>query len=159
MLRVSSKAIIFTEPQDFIPTPFTRRILQKTKHLFKRTFGIKILHHDTGNYEPIGNYVYGISVREFEKAALGLNLPCMAYKHFTDIYVVGVEKELQSRSAPLYKKIKLQLMLSQLKKWIMLDGHNQIQMIVFKQIPDKELENQLKKDGFTIVHFSANPYL
>ena len=71
MLRVSKDAVIFTEPNDYFPPPFTRRILQKIKHFLKRIMGKQVAHHDTGNFETIGNYIYNISVRDFEKIAQG----------------------------------------------------------------------------------------
>lgn len=159
MLRVSQKAVIFTEPHDFVPTPFMRSLLQKIKHLLKKITGRGIVHHDTGNYEDIGNYVYSISVREFEKIALGLNLPAIAFKRFSDVYIAGVEHELQSESAPLYKKIRSELLFTKLKAQLGLGGPNTIQMIVFKQRPDQAVEKSLKQDGYTVVHFSPNPYI
>jgi len=159
MLRVSQKAVIFTEPHDFIPTPFTRSMLQKAKHVLKKMTGRRIAHHDTGNYEDIGNYVYSISVREFEKIALGLNLPGIAYKRFSDIYLPGVENELQSESAPLYKKIRTRLAFAKWKTRLGLGEPNNIQMIIFKQRPDQKVEAMLNKDGYTVVHFSPNPYI
>ena len=34
MLRVSKQAIIYTEPHDYAPAPFIRKVLQKIKHIF-----------------------------------------------------------------------------------------------------------------------------
>jgi len=159
MLRVSKKAIIFTEPHDFSPPPFTRALLQKTKHRVRKLLGKSIPHHDTGNYEEIGNYIYSISVREFEKVALGLGLPCIAYKRFDDIYLNGVEAEIFSPDAPLYKKIKSILKIKKLSHSLGLTLPNSIQMVVFKTEPAEDLIVALKKDGFKIVPFSSNPYL
>ena len=67
MIRVSKEAVIFNEPGDFLPSPIPRRIMQIIKNSIKALLRINISHHDTGNYEEIGNYVYSISEREFEK--------------------------------------------------------------------------------------------
>jgi ubiquinone/menaquinone biosynthesis C-methylase UbiE len=159
MLRVSKQAIIFTEPRDFIPVPMARRILQKIKHVLKNILGKKIDHHDTGNYETIGNYVYTISVREFEKIALGLGLPCIAYKDFHDIYFKGVENEMFSKNAPLYKKINRSIISNQIETSCGLTNPNTIQAIIFKTNPTSNIINSLKKDGYTFVNFSPNPYI
>lgn len=158
MLRVSQHAVIFTEPHDFVPAPITRRLLQKSKHALKKIFNKKIPHHDTGNYEEIGNYIYTISVREFEKIALGLGLPCIAFKKFHDHYEIGVENETLANKAPLYKKIKQKIFSQKLKTFLKIDNSNNIQMIVFKTTPDNEITTALEKDGYTITHFSKNPY-
>lgn len=42
MIRCSSKAIIFSEPNDWIPSPIPRRILQKAKNGIKGLLGKKI---------------------------------------------------------------------------------------------------------------------
>ncbi|MEO6303173.1 MAG: class I SAM-dependent methyltransferase [Bacteroidia bacterium] len=124
MLRVSKKAIMFTEPNDFIPTPFTRRLLQKIKHSIKKITSGKIEHSDTGHYEPIGNYVYGINLRNFEKIALGIGLPCLAYKRFHDVFIPGMENESLSDTAPLFKKLKQGLLIDKLKTWVHLSNTN-----------------------------------
>jgi len=159
MLRISSKAIIYTEPHDFVPTLFTRTLLQKIKHGIKKITGAPVPHHDTGNFESAGNYVYSISVREFEKIALGIGLPCMAFKRFDDIYLQGVEKEVFSERAPLYKKIKSKLISGRIKTLLGVGYPNTVQMILFKKIPDTHIEKELKLDGYTIIHFPKNPYL
>lgn len=159
MLRVARRAIILTEPNDFVPPPLTRAVLQRTKHFLKRLTGKKISHHDAGNYEPIGNYIYSISVRDFEKMALGLNLPAIAYKRFYDIYFDGVENEPFSSKAPLYRKIKSRIAVGKIKTWLGINYPNNIQMIVFKSLPSNEILKSLKADGYTFVELASNPYV
>ncbi len=159
MLRVSKRAIVFTEPHDFSPSPVLRTVLQKIKHGLKTISGKTNTHHDTGNYEPIGNYIYTISVREFEKMAQGLGLPCIAYKRFNDIYFSGVEKEIFSEQATLYKKIKRAMAIKKTIEFLGLAFPNTIQMVVFKTMPENKVLDAFKRDGYTIVRFSPNPYL
>jgi len=106
MLRVSKEAILLVEPNDFLPPPIPRRLLQLLKNNIKKILGLSIHHADTGNYEPIGNYIFCISIRDIQKIALGLHLPMVAYKKFHDVYIEGVEYEKLDGNAPLYKKIK-----------------------------------------------------
>ncbi|MES2679852.1 MAG: class I SAM-dependent methyltransferase [Bacteroidota bacterium] len=159
MLRVSKRAIIFTEPHDFAPAPFTRAMLQKIKHGLKKIMGKKVEHHDTGNYETVGNYVYGISVRDFEKIALGINLPCIAYKRFNDVYIPGMETELFTENASLYTRAKHMIWFGKLSTFFGLSYPNTIQMIIFKTKPDEFIAGALKKDGYKVINFSPNPYL
>jgi ubiquinone/menaquinone biosynthesis C-methylase UbiE len=159
MLRVSKQAIIFTEPHDYTPAPFIRTILQKVKHTLKKISGKKIEHHDTGNYETIGNYIYTISVREMEKIAQGIGLPCIAYKLFHDEYLVGVENEMFSENAPLYKKIKSAITRNRLKTALRITNPNTVQMIIFKTKPKDTITTSLEQDGYTVVTFPGNPYI
>lgn len=159
MLRVSKQAVMFTEPHDFTPLPVTRNVLQKTKHTIKKLVGKNNPHHDTDNYESIGNYVYSISVREFEKIALGLGLPAIAYKKFDDVYLAGVEKELFSENAALYKKIKATIASRKVENFFGVSSPNTVQMIIFKTLPTNEITQSLSEQGFTIVNFSPNPYI
>lgn len=159
MLRVSKKAIIFSEPHDFYPPPLLRQILQKTKNVIKKVLGIKIQHRDTGNYEPVGNYIYGISIRDFEKIALGIGLPAIAYKLYHDPYIEGVENEIVTSNAPLLKKLKKEIFIVKLKSSISLSRPNNIQIIIFKEIPNSLLMKELQFNKFNILFFSPNPYL
>jgi ubiquinone/menaquinone biosynthesis C-methylase UbiE len=158
MLRVSKKAVMFSEPHEFYPAPFTRNILQALKHGVKRCFGKTIPHHDSGNYETIGNYVYAISVREFEKIALGLGLPAIAYKKIQDIYITGVENELVEGNGPFMKKIRKGLRMSRIKEILKIADPNTIQMILFKTAPEKTIIEALKHEGYTFILLPQNPY-
>jgi ubiquinone/menaquinone biosynthesis C-methylase UbiE len=159
MLRVSKQAIIFTEPHDYAPAPFTRMVLQKIKHTLKKIIGQTIPHHDTGNYETIGNYIYTISIREIEKISQGIGLPCIAYKLFHDEYISGVENEMHSENAPLYKKIKSAIRLNKIKTALRITNPNTIQIIIFKTKPINIIALSLEKEGYTLVTFPGNPYI
>lgn len=158
MLRVSAKAVMFTEPHEFYPAPFTRNILQSVKHGLKRLLGKTNVHHDSGNYETIGNYVYAVSVREFEKMALGLGLPAIAYKKIQDIYIAGVENELSESNGPLMQKIRQGLRKSRIKAFLKLADPNTIQMILFKALPENAIIEDLERDDYTFVVLPQNPY-
>jgi ubiquinone/menaquinone biosynthesis C-methylase UbiE len=158
MLRVSKKAIILMEPSDWIPSPIPRRILQLVKNRLKSIFNIPIPHPDTGNYESIGNYVFSISKREIQKIALGMHLSYIAYKNFDDVYLKGVEQEKTGNNAPLLKKIKKKILFQKLLFQLGLSTHNHIVAIIFKELPQNQLLNDLKGIGFTIEKLPKNPY-
>ncbi|MBC7865400.1 MAG: class I SAM-dependent methyltransferase, partial [Bacteroidia bacterium] len=83
MLRVSKKAVMFVEPNDWLPLPWTARTLQGVKNSLKKLFGLTVPHHDEGNFETVGNYIFTVSKREFQKIASGMGLPTVAFKEFT----------------------------------------------------------------------------
>ncbi len=159
MIRVSKKAILLTEPADWIPLPVPFKILQNIKHFLKKLIKKQIAHHDTGNYEEVGNYIFTISEREIEKIALGLNLPAYAFKRFHDIYFPGVEQELYSQKGPLLKKTLAKARRRNLRCVLGLLQPNNIQIIIFKEKPDELTIRALKKDRFTYVPLPRNPYL
>lgn len=158
MLRVSKKAAILVEPNDWLPSPVPRRILQWLKNSIKLLLGISIPHPDTGNFEPIGNYIFSISKREIQKIALGMGLPYIAYKEFNDVYFEGVEYEKATPSSLLLKKIKRKMFFMEFLYKIGLSGKNHIIAIVFKEVPTQKLQNKLFEIGFRIIELPANPY-
>ena len=159
MLRVSKEAIVFVEPHDWLPAPIPRRILQLVKNGLKRSIGSRIPHPDEGNYEEIGNYVYNIGEREFQKVALGLALPMVAFKVYHDIYLPGVEAEKMSDDGPLFKKIKRQTARHELLCKLGLSGRNHISAIMFKREPSQEIINNLEQLGHKVIELPKNPYL
>jgi len=157
MIRVANKAVILIEPADWIPVPFTRFILQYFKILLKKIFGKQILHPDTGNYEE-HNYIYTISEREFQKVALALYLPVVAFKRFHDFYYTGVELEKISDKAPLYKKIKKKLFCYTFQKKIGIHNYNHIVSIIFKEKMKDDLLKQLTDLKFKVITLPQNPH-
>jgi len=159
MLRCARKAIILTEPNDWVPSPIIRRILQLVKNWGRSLLGKKIPHPDDNNYEPIGNYVYTISIREFQKIALGLALPAVAYKQFHDVYEEGVEHEMPTDDSPMFKRIKRKIKANTLQKKLGLNNMNHINIIIFKESPSTELRSDLQKKGFKVVDLPKNQFI
>ena len=159
MLRVSKIAVIITEPRDWLPAPFMRRLIQIIKHNIKKLLNIEIAHSDLGNYEPIGNYVFTVSEREIQKIALGLNLPMVAFKNLQDVYLEGVEHEKQSDNGPLLKKLKSKLFRNRMLRFFLIEKTNNITAIIFKTSIPEELRKKLNVAGFNIIDLPRNPYL
>jgi ubiquinone/menaquinone biosynthesis C-methylase UbiE len=160
MLRVSRKAVLFTEPADWVPLPVTGRILQLAKRTLKRMLNIKVIHSDSGNFEAVDqNYVFTISEREMEKSAMALNLPAVAFKRFHDVYIPGVEDELSELRGPLSLKLNRKRLQNRLMTAMGLLRPNTIQYILFKELPSEELLRQLKQENYTYVLLPVNPYL
>lgn len=73
MLRVAKIGVVLIEPIDgYINSSLFEKIL-----IFLRN---TLLKHPRHTYEDSGNYVYKVSKREFEKIALGVRLPYLAFK-------------------------------------------------------------------------------
>lgn len=117
MLRVADTAVIIIEPNDvnlkLIKEPKTvvksKNKIQLIKDFFKDFFGLKRYEYNAykpNGFETVGNYIYTTSEREFEKAALGLNLPALAFKGINDYYDEGVEYQTATEESPLFTKIK-----------------------------------------------------
>ena len=120
---------------------------------------MRIPHSDEGNYEEVGNYVYSISPREFQKIALGLALPMVAFKDFHDIYIEGVEKEKLDNKSESFKKIKRGIFVNEIKCKIGLSTRNHISAIIFKKMPSVALESRLSELGFRTIKLPQNPYI
>jgi ubiquinone/menaquinone biosynthesis C-methylase UbiE len=159
MLRVSKKAIIFMEPADWVPAPIPRRLLQIGKNALRKIAGKKAPHKDEGAYEPSGNYVFSISIREFEKMALAMNFPYIAFKKIHDVFIPGVQSEKLSEAAPLFKKIRRKIGIMSFLRRIGIGEFNRVQIVIFKQIPSPEILKRFEELGFDIVKLPINPYI
>jgi ubiquinone/menaquinone biosynthesis C-methylase UbiE len=159
MLRVSRHAVILIEPADWLPSPVPRRVLQAAKNVVRRVMGKTAPHPDTGNYEPVGNYVYSLSEREVEKLALGLNLPSVAFRRFHDVYIEGVEFERIADNGELYKRTQSALRKNDLLNKLGLITQNHIAAVIFKRKPTPSLVQKLGAMGFRVITLPQNPYV
>ena len=159
MLRCARSAILFSEPRDFLPMPVPKHLVQGIKNLVKRVIGKPIVHPDTGNYEEIGNYIYTISRREFQKIALALNFPYVAFRGFHDVYFPGVEQEKLADNGPLFRKIKRGIFINDTLTRFGLNSPNRINAAIFKKAPSQELLEGLKSTGFEVIKLPENPYI
>lgn len=159
MLRVSRKAAILIEPADWLPSPMPRRFLQAIKNSIKKKLKRPIPHSDTGNYEVVGNYVYNVSEREIQKAALGLHLPAVAFKRFHDVYVEGVEFEKADANSKLLKELKKGIAKNERLCKLGLSTQNHICAVIFKEAPNQSLRTRMRDKGFEVIDLPKNPYL
>ena|SRR2546421_4113902 len=158
MLRVSRTAVILVEPADWLPSPVPRRILQSVKNQLKKLFKRDVPHPDTGNFEPIGNYVYNVSEREIQKIALGLNLPAVAFKRFHDVYIEGVEFEKADDQSKLLRKTRSGISRNDLLSRLGLSSQNHIAAVIFKTPPESSVRKKLNDAGYQVIDLPKNPY-
>jgi hypothetical protein len=110
-------------------------------------------------FEDIGNYVYTISKREIIKVATSIQLPLVAFYEFDDHYIEGVELEKRADNGPMFKKIKRKLSQGRLLVKLGLRRYQHMISILFRVMPDQQMLQELKKNGFTLVKIPKNPYV
>jgi ubiquinone/menaquinone biosynthesis C-methylase UbiE len=144
MLRVAKKAVIIIEPQDqYIDLPVMQG---PAKHTWER----------------VGNYVFGFSKREFQKIALGLNLPGVALKNICDAYIQGCEFHPADVNDPIFKEMTQMVHTAEemcrngQAKW------NYVLTILFKdeQLASSiETQTRISKHQWHFERTDLNPYL
>lgn len=159
MIRITKKAVILIEPSDWLPSPFPRRILQLLKNSIRKGLRLSIPHPDSGNFEPDGNYIFTLSNRDITKIAMGLNLPCIAYKNFHDVYFEGAEYEKLVSKTPIYNRMKKEIQKQKILTSLGLSSPNTMAAVLFKELPDVGLKKELKEMGFNVINLPRNPYL
>jgi ubiquinone/menaquinone biosynthesis C-methylase UbiE len=158
MVRVAGKGVVIIEPHDPIAKMplllglmnLTRRWSSIQHQIWKNRF----------SFEPVGNFVYKVSEREFEKFAAGLNLPAVAFK-FINPNFYHKDNELKMASM-----LKLSFFILRTKKAI-LDVLTKLHIIpgqflsaiIFKELPTEAVTTKLEKDGYKIVLIPKNPFI
>ena len=157
LLRVVTDAVILIEPQDhYVDTTFLQRAFLGFTEWLKKKLGKDLLLHQ---FEDVGNYVYTLSKREVDKAALGIGLRYVAYFELNDFFTEGVEKNPADSANPLFKKVQFRLKLSDFFTKMGLRKGLLLVAVIFKTPPSAELRKQMLAQGYEIRELPANPYL
>ncbi|MBM7868270.1 methyltransferase domain-containing protein [Heliobacterium gestii] len=167
MLRVARKAVILIEPLDpSIPGESlsgSRKLNEndsRFKKLLKRANQItKQERRQSNTFEIIGNYVYTLSAREMEKAAIGMGLPAMAAKPFNSCYVSGIEYEKKDDSSKLLRKIRGKNFLRDILSAYGLLNYQMVSMVIFKEAPDDKRMQELTTQGYQVKRLPQSPLL
>lgn len=161
MIRVSRIAVIMlTEPIDMLSKI---SVLMFIKNVFDKINPLLInrLWKNRFSWETVGNYVFKISEREIEKVAMGIGLPFIAFKHYTNYashqQVDGLTDVPLNKK--VYGRIKRKLALRSFISSTGIVPHGSICSIIFKEQPSETLIHTLKKQGFVTLQLPANPYL
>jgi hypothetical protein len=86
--------------------------------------------------------LYSMSERELEKAYLGVNLPCIAFKGLTDLYVKGGEFKLAAFSSPKCLRMRAAIFVHST-----LGLHNVLMCCILKEEPAPEERRSLVENG------------
>lgn len=149
MLRVARQGVVMIEPQQH-----KTRLLDHLKRWLK-----KWLRHDSSDlFEPVGNFIFRIDVRDLSKVMTAMNLRHIAYKRFNSFYLpANSRKSIHTRSVRLttHLGIWLQDMLCGLR----LMDHGLAAVILFKGEVDPTLRKRLQQSGFVVDDLPVNQYL
>jgi len=161
MIRVSKTAtILVTEPIDILSK---MSLLVFVKNIFDK-INLNLINKFWKNrfsWETVGNYVFKVSEREIEKVAMGIGLPCIAFKHYDHFKShTAIEGMLDvPLNQKLYKKIQRKLKFRSLISNLGLIPHGSLCTVIFKEQPSEIVLRGLKELGFTILSLPPNPYL
>ena len=158
MIRVAKKGIVIIEPHD--PVSKMPLLLLLTNLLSSKNKFLHTVWKNRFSFEPVGNFVYKVSEREFEKFAAGLNLPLVAFKRINpNFYFQGAEN---LDIGTINRKVLLiqakKRFLDLLVKFKFLPGQV-LSTIIFKQMPEESILQKLKADRYHLVTIPSNPYI
>jgi len=150
MLRVASRALILIEPVEG-----NFRLLD----WLKNTAIKQLIRGDrSALFEPSGNFIYRVTVREIEKMMTAVNGAAIAVKPFNTFYhpKLASQQNGNTLGAILSKAaIGLQNLLCALR----LMNYGLATVIIFKTEISDDLRAKLKSHGYQLIDLPRNPYL
>ncbi len=158
MIRVAKKGVIVTEAIDILAK---MPIVLLIKNICDRIdpYLINKIWKNRFSWETVGNYVFKLSEREIEKIAMGMGLPCIAFKQVNKLQDIKGDTLKTPVDQKLMDKLDLRLHFINFMGKIGVIPYNSFCSIIFKESPDKELKIKLKEEGFKIIELPPNPYL
>ncbi|WP_066630462.1 class I SAM-dependent methyltransferase [Labilibacter marinus] len=158
MLRVASKAVILIEPEDIgIQMPliiFLKNILDRfSPNLINKVWKNRF------SFESVGNFVYKVSEREFEKVAMGINLPCVAFKGINDYYTTQLDLSQPTTNKKILNKVKAKISKRNLLCKLGIIPYELKTCVIFKTMPTQVVKESMEAEGYKFVEMAKNPYL
>ncbi|MEI8270793.1 MAG: hypothetical protein WCG45_05500 [bacterium] len=83
----------------------------------------------------------------------------VVHQEVDDVCLLALEEEMFAAKGPLLKKIKNKLLQNRILNILHLNKMNNMTCIIFKEIPDDSVLNELKRNNFKIISLPRNPYL
>ncbi len=161
--RVCRKGVILIEPNDiFAKKGIRKTITRKMKLILKLLKGKKTFNQGYG-FETVGNFIYSINQREIEKFLLGMHYRHVAFKKINDFYINGGELiKLNSKNFKDILKIQLMkksIMILNLFTFLGFEESTILSAILFKEAPDNETIEKLRKFKWDYNILPKNPYI
>ena len=150
MLRVASQAVVLIEPIEG-----TNRLMDWLRNTVIKKY---VRGDQTSLFEPSGNFIYRVSIREIEKMMTSINGSLIAVKQFNSFYHPSLASQKMgfTHGSILTKAaICLQDSLS----FLGLMNYGLATIIIFKIPCTPALQEVLKKSGFHLINLPKNPYL
>jgi len=149
MLRVCRVAAVLIEPVEAAPRPLD----------VGRTLAKRVLRGDTqAEFEPLGNFVYRLSVREVFKMMAALSGTAIAVKEFNDCWLPRYS------AAPAHGSLgaaatRLGIWAQDVLSRLRLMNFGLAAFVVFKAEPSAPMRTALHEAGFRTIPIPRNPYL
>ncbi|WP_316828270.1 class I SAM-dependent methyltransferase [Pedobacter miscanthi] len=158
MIRVAKIGVVVMEPQD--PVIKMPLLLMLTNVFTHHGQILNKLWKNRFSFEPVGNFVYKVSEREFEKLAAGLGLPMVAFKKINPNYwFKGAEAISTEPHNSKFIMIKMKKFFFDVMVKLRAMPAQVLTAVIFKQLPDRDTIALLKKSGYRMVYIPKNPYL
>jgi hypothetical protein len=150
MFRVASQAVVLIEPIEA-----GKRVLDEMKQLIKKL----IRGDETSSFEPSGNFLYRLNVREIEKMMTALNGSFMAVKHFNDFFHRKLASRLNDPISLGALATRTGIVVQDVLCQVKLLNYGLATIVAFKITPRADLQSALRKEGFRVNALLQNPYL
>jgi ubiquinone/menaquinone biosynthesis C-methylase UbiE len=158
MLRVARQAVILIEPRDpYISSSLREIARRRCANLAKIALGRKL--PERHSFESSGNYIYAVSERELEKAALGIGLPAIAFAGLNDYYEAGVEYETATADNPVFRRVANKIHRPDQSARLGFRQYGLLVAVLAKQMPAPELSHALRTAGYEIRVLPSNPFI
>ena len=161
--RVCKKGVVIIEPNDAYPYSNILRIFFiKFKNLIKNLLNKKVYKDEYG-FEEVGNFIYTINLRELEKFLLGIHKTFIASNnindhHFKNIEFVSIKgKTIEEKF--ICMKLKTIILLKDILCNLSLLNFSIGEVVLFKDKPNSEVLDKLRKSNWKYKELPINPYL
>jgi SAM-dependent methyltransferase len=150
MMRIARQAIILIEPAEGQWRP-----LDAFKKLVKR-----VLRRDLSDqFEPSGNFIYRVSVRETFKMLTAVGHPCLAWKGINDFWYPPFGAAVSTGLSLGAIGTRAGIAVQDILRYTKLMNYGLAVLICFKAVPSSNLVRTLRQGGFDVIHLPRNPYL
>jgi ubiquinone/menaquinone biosynthesis C-methylase UbiE len=150
MLRIARRGIVLIEPIEGTPRP-----LDALKASVKRL----LRNGASDQFEPAGNFIYRISIRETSKMLTALGHRYLAWKGINDWWHVPFSNADHDKLSRAAVGTRVGIAAQNLLSRTGLLHYGLAALICFKEPPTSSLRSSLRHSGFTILDLPENPYL
>lgn len=149
MLRVARKGAVLIEPVD------NPRLLDAAKRMVKR-----LIRGDREmQFEPSGNFLYRMNVREMEKLLTAMGGRTLAFKGINDFFHRRLATYDATRTNLGSLVTRLGVAVQNALTAVGLLGYGLGCLVVFQGEPDAKCLEALREAGFRIIQLPRNPYV
>ncbi|HEX3473321.1 MAG TPA: class I SAM-dependent methyltransferase [Silvibacterium sp.] len=150
MLRIARKGVALIEPIEGSGKPLA----------LLKSFVKKTLRHDiTEEFEPSGNFLYRLSIRETEKMLIALEHRCLAWKGINDFWYPPFGSADANHLSLGLVGTRFGIGAQNMLAGARLLNYGLAVVFCFKEDPSPQLRSTLRKSGFAVIDLPVNPYL